>query len=531
MAVVAMAQFLISFNLAALPMTIGPMVKTFDTSPTTAGTTIIIYSLSIAALIMLGARVGQIFGSKRVFQIASVMFGLAMAMMAFSPSATIMVAAQGLAGVAAAALVPSLVVLIATSYKGEQQARALGLMGSAKAFAGLTGFLVAGLLGTLFDWRYTFALLIPLAVGISLLGSKLKPVEHQPGVTIDVVGVELIVTSIVLLSLGFNNLTRWGLVLATVDAPFSPLGLSPAPIMIVFGILFGQAFLAWEKRRQAVGKTPLLALEVIRSRQERAAVYAMFIIVALGACINFLVPLYIMIVQGRSSLQTGISMMPYNLTILFATMLVVRFYELLTPRRIARYAFVIVAVGLSWLAFVIRNDWSTLPVILGLVLVGIGQGALVTLLFNVLVATSPRELAGDVGSLRGATNSLANAAGTAMAAALVVSLLNAIVLHNLVENPVIPPELKGQVDLDNITFISNDRLLEVLQRTTATPEQVAEAVRINTEARLQALKIMFVLLAGLALLAVFPVGSLPNHVFGNPAAGRRKSSGVTDPLN
>jgi hypothetical protein len=66
--------------------------------------------------------------------------------------------------------------------------------------------------------------------------------------------------------------------------------------------------------------------------------------------------------------------------------------------------------------------------------------------------------------------------------------------------------LKAQVDLDNINFVSNDRLLEVMQRTTATPAQVAEATRINTEARLQALKIGFLVMAGLALLALFPAG-------------------------
>ncbi len=99
-------------------------------------------------------------------------------------------------------------------------------------------------------------------------------------------------------------------------------------------------------------------------------------------------------------------MMPYNLTIFVAAILVVRL-QALAPRQIARCALVLVAVGMAWLAIVIRNDWSSLPVILGLMAVGLGQGALVTVLFTVLVTASPRELAGDVGSLRGTTASLA----------------------------------------------------------------------------------------------------------------------------
>ena len=66
-----MGQILISFNLAALPMSIGPMVATFDTPPTTVGTAIVVNALFVAAFIMLGARIGELFGSKRVFQAAA----------------------------------------------------------------------------------------------------------------------------------------------------------------------------------------------------------------------------------------------------------------------------------------------------------------------------------------------------------------------------------------------------------------------------------------------------------------------------
>ena len=103
----------------------------------------------------------------------------------------------------------------------------------------------------------------------------------------------------------------------------------------------------WTHRRQAAGKTPLLALEVIDSPQERAAVYAMFSVVALEAALNFSVPLYIQIVQGRSPLATAVAMMPFNLTVFFTAMLIVRFYDRLTPRQIGRYGFVLCTIALA----------------------------------------------------------------------------------------------------------------------------------------------------------------------------------------
>jgi hypothetical protein len=204
-------------------------------------------------------------------------------------------------------------------------------------------------------------------------------------------------------------------------------------------------------------------------------------------------------------------MLPFNLTVFFAAMLIVRFYERLTPRQIGRMGFALCVVALLWLAFVVRNDWSSVPVLFGLILFGIGQGSLVTLLFNVLVTSSPKNLAGDVGSLRGTTNNLAAAVGTAVAGALLVGLLSSAVMRQLVENPTLPIEIQSEVNLDSITFVSNDQLAAVIGNTSATPEQKSEALRINTESRLRALKIGFLIMAGLALLAMLPAGRLPDY--------------------
>ena len=81
-----------------------------------------------------------------------------------------------------------------------------------------------------------------------------------------------------------------------------------------------------------------------------------------------------------------------------------------------------------------------------------------------------------------------------------------------------------QVDLDRANFVSNDRLKDVMTGTTATPEQVAEAVRINADARLRALKLSFLLLAGIALLMISPAGRLPDYIRGGK--GRETAKGA-----
>ena len=77
----------------------------------------------------------------------------------------------------------------------------------------------------------------------------------------------------------------------------------------------------------------------VKSTSERAAVYAMFVVVALEGALNFSVPLYIQIIQGRSPIETAIAMMPFNLTVFFTAMLIIKLYNKLTPQEIGRWGF------------------------------------------------------------------------------------------------------------------------------------------------------------------------------------------------
>lgn len=149
-------------------------------------------------------------------------------------------------------------------------------------------------------------------------------------------------------------------------------------------------------------------------------------------------------------------------------------------------------------------------VMFGLIAFGLGQGALVTLVFNVLVTAAPKKLAGDVGSLRGTTQNLAAGVGTAVAGSLMVGLLTAMVMRRLAHNPVLTPDILAQLVLDNINFVTDARLNEIMARTGASEAAVAEAVRINTASRIRAIKIGLLLMAGVAFLAIFPAGRLPD---------------------
>ncbi|MEO7018400.1 MAG: MFS transporter [Leifsonia sp.] len=506
-----LAQVLMSFNVAALPVSLGGMVHDFGVPPTTVSTAIVTYGIAVAALVMVGAKLGQRVGWVLIFRIVVAIFAGSALMMVLAPSVGWAITAQALAGASAAIIVPSLVALIAENYQGAQQATAIGSLGSARALSGVSAFFIGGALGTLIGWRPVFLIVLALAIAVFLFSFRLRSAGANPAVKIDAVAAVLIGAAVILLTLGFNNLNAWGVLEARASAPFDILGLSPAPVFIVVGLVLGQAFFLWTRRRTRARKVPLVSLAVLGSSRERAAVYAMFIVVALEAALNFTVPLYIQIVQGRTPFDTSLAMMPFNLTVFIVATLVVRFYKRFSPRTIGVFSFSLTTIALAWLAFVVNNNWETLPTILGLIVFGIGQGALVTLVFNLLVRASPRELAGDVGSVRGTTQNLASAVGTALAGALLVTILGINVGQAVVSHVDLPPSLVAQVDLDNVNFISNEQLKEALQRTNATEAQVSAAVAVNTDARLRALKLGLLILAGINAIAIVPAARLPRY--------------------
>lgn len=506
-----LAQVLMSFNVAALPISLGGIVEDFGVPPTVASTTIVVYGIAVAALVMTGAKLGQRVGWVLIFRIVVVVFAGSSLMMILSPSIGWAIAGQVLAGASAAIIVPALVALIAENYQGDQQATAVGSLGSARAFSGVSAFLIGGTLGTLVGWRPVFGITLGLAVLVFVFSFRLRSDRGNPGIKIDLVASLLIGAGIVLLTLGFNNLNGWGILFAEPGAPFEILGLSPAPVFVVLGLILGQSFFLWTNRRMAQGKVPLVDLSVLKEPTERAAVYAMFIIVAMEAAVNFTVPTYIQIVQGRTPFDTSLAMMPFNLTVFVTATLIVRFYKRYAPRTIALFAFGLTTAALVWLAFVVTNNWETLPTILGLIVFGIGQGALVTLVFNVLVTAAPKHLAGDVGSIRGTTQNLASAVGTAVMGAVLVTTLGLGIGSAVADHPELPPELAEQVDLDNANFISNDELRAVLADTTADAAQVEAAVALNEEQRLRTLKLGFLLLAGISAIAALPASRLPKY--------------------
>jgi MFS family permease len=216
-------------------------------------------------------------------------------------------------------------------------------------------------------------------------------------------------------------------------------------------------------------------------------------------------------------LYSAVAILPYAVAIAAAGVLSVRLYDRLSPRILGIASFILIAFGLVVVAFTVGKDGSGVAVIVGLLLVGVGEGTLLTLLFNVLVSASPKRLAGDVGALRGVANNVSNALGAALTSVVAVGLLGVFLASAFSESD-LPPELDMRAHFGNVDFVTDTELRSVLSTTSATSEQVDKAVAINADARLRALQASFLIVGAISLLSIFPAWRLPKYVPGELSA-------------
>jgi len=507
LAIIASAQVLLVFNIATLKISIDGIVTAFDTGSGIVKTAIIMYSLMVAASVLASARLAIIIGARRIFRISIALFGIAMAVMAWSPNPTMVLLAQMIAGAAASILTPASVQLIATHYAGEQRALALGRLSATRSLSLAPAFLIAGAIATWYDWRLTFILLLLLAGTVYFCSLYLR---HQPGLlpgtTItnkEMAGLGAVAVAMLLIGLSSDNLINWGVVRAAPGAPISPLNISPALLGMLFGVVLIKLVLMWMSRRRIGGC--LGVMQVLNTPGQRSMLLSIFTIAAVSSGVTFLIPLYIEIVQGRSSLATAYALVPFTVASFIGALSVSRFSSAPAMRDVTRYAFLAVGTGLVLLGAVVRNDWSDASVVFGLAAIGLGEGALATLLFKNLAAVAPTEVSEDVEPLCSATSHLAAAVGAAIAGALVIGVLSLNVNKHLARDPAIGAELRAHLDLSRVAFISNDRLQQVLEQSPLAPEHIENAVQINTDARLFALKLSFFALAGLTFVGFLPM--------------------------
>jgi len=297
LALLAVAQFVVVLDATIVNIALPSIGHDLHASTETLSWVINAYVLAFGGLLLLGGRLADLFGRRRLFVGGLAVFGLASLAGGLSSSATVLIAARAVQGLGAAALAPAALSLVTTLFPaGAERNKALGIWGAVAGSGSAVGVLLGGVLTSGLGWEWVLFINVPVTLIAALITPRLLSESRAAGSSrrIDVVGA-ITGTSAALAG-----------VYAFVRASDAGWASAQTVGLLAAAAALAGAFLFAEKRVAE----PLVPLDIFRGRHVRAANIVM---VAVGAVIVgsfFFLSLYLQQMLGYSALKAGLSQLP-----------------------------------------------------------------------------------------------------------------------------------------------------------------------------------------------------------------------------
>ncbi len=501
----AAGQFLMTLDTSVMNVSIATVANDVDTTVTGIQGAITAYTLVMASLMIVGAKIGAIIGRKRAFAIGCVIYGCGSFTTSISPSLPVLLFGWSfLEGVGAALILPAIVALVAGNFPVERRPAAYGLVAAAGAVAVAVGPLIGGIFTTYFSWRWVFAGEVLIVIAILILARRIADAPPETRPKLDFVGAALSATGLALLVFGVLRSSEWGWIKPKPGAT-SWWGLSPTIWLVLAGAAVLYGFLQWEGLRERRGLEPLVRPALLQNKQLTGGLTMFFFQYLVQAGLFFVVPLYLSVALGLSALATGARLTPLSLTLLAAAIGIPRLRPNANPRRVVRLGLIALLLGTVILMGALDADSGPEIVLLPMLLVGLGVGALASQLGAVTVSAVPDDQAPEVGGVQNTATNLGASMGTALAGALLIAATSSAFSTHIEQSDAIPDRTKAQAQVQlagGVPFVSDTELKAALDEAHVGPRAADDALAGYQQARISGLK------AGLAILALMTVLAL-----------------------
>jgi EmrB/QacA subfamily drug resistance transporter len=520
--ILAAAQFVMVLDSSVMNVSISQIVADLDTTIQGVQLAITAYTLVMAAFMLTGAKLGDIWGRDRTFAIGLIVYAVGSFTTAVSPNLGVLLIGWSLIeGLGAVMVVPAIAALIAANYEGRERALAYGLIGGVAAAAVAVGPIIGGWVTTNFTWRYVFVGEVVIVAAILLVRNRMtkspKP-ENPP--RLDYVGAALSAAGFGLVVLGILQSSSWGWVqpkgaLTIGGIEITPFGFSAVPFLILGGLALLWLLNDWTERRQSRGQDVLVDLAMLRIPTLRAGLSSLVgqQLILMGTF--FVLPVYLQVVLGLDAFNTGLKLLPMSVTMFAAALLGPRAAARRSPRRVAQMAFVFLAIGAVILLATIDVTLNSTAFALGLAVFGIGVGGLASQLGNVIMSSVQPEQTNQAGGLQGTAQNLGASLGTALIGAILLGAMTSAFVSAIDENPAVPDDLR--VRLTEQATSSGLEVLPVAQveqylLDAGLPADQATAITADyANSQLQGLKVALFAVAIFAVLATWFTRRLPHE--------------------
>ncbi|MEU3791561.1 MFS transporter [Streptomyces fructofermentans] len=357
--VIASCQLMVVLDITIVNIALPHIQSSLGFSTESLSWVVNAYTLTFGGLLLLGGRLGDILGRRRVFIFGVLLFVLASLLGGLSQESWQLLAARSLQGVGAAIASPTALSLITTTFReGPERNRAFGVFAAVSAGGSAIGLLAGGLLVEWLDWRWVFFVNVPIGLLIAVATPRyIKESERHPG-HFDILGALTSTIGMVLLVYGFIRASEDGWSDALTIAAF------------IAAVVILAAFIAVESR----SKQPITPLRMFRDRN-RSGVYAMML--SLSAAIFgmfFFLTLFVQNVLGFSPLKAGLAFLPISAIIAVGAGCASQLLPRWGPKPFMVVGAVFAAVGLGWLTFTNVNSTYAGSILGPMLVFGFGMG-------------------------------------------------------------------------------------------------------------------------------------------------------------
>jgi EmrB/QacA subfamily drug resistance transporter len=350
------------------------------------------YMLSLSALILLGGSLGDIFGRKKVYLTGVVGFGVCSLLCAIAPTATTLVIARILQGIAGALLVPGALSIINTNFSRESRGTAVGLWTAWSSTVVIFAPPLGGFILDVASWRWIFLINIPLIIACFILAkSSIKESADHRKRRVDGVGAGLA-------ALALAGLT-YGLIQGPVEH-WSPTTV----ISLIIGAVLSVVFVWFESR----SKDPMVELSLFRSRNFSGSNIMTFAMYGALSGFFFALVIYLQTRMGYSSIKAGLSTLPVSIIMFFFAGRVGGLSAKYGARRFMTVGPILCAAGMATLFLLQPGDSYMVHVLPGILLFSAGLATTVAPLTTTVMASVDEAQSGIAS---GINNAVSRAAG------------------------------------------------------------------------------------------------------------------------
>lgn len=495
----ALAQLINAYDTTAMNVAVAKVVPSLHTTVSGVQSGIVIYSLVMAACMITGSKLGDIWGRKRIFMLGVILYGIGALITALSFNLGMMIGGWSLLeGIGSALMIPAIFAMVASFFPpGKDRLKGYAVVGSAAAAGAALGPLLCGFWATAVTWRASFLSEVAVVIVVLLMHRRLgktEVVKDRP--RLDVLGAALSALGLALLVLGLVQATTFGWVHARLPLKVGGAtiievgGISPVIPFVAAGLVVLAFFVLWERKLKNAKKLPLLDISILRGRAAAIGLPTIMILMFMQAGLLFVAPVFLQMSLGLSPLLSGVTILPLTVFLIAASQLTAKLTARYSPRTLIRVGMLLIPLGIILVWLLLEDKPRALQMIPGLIVVGIGIGFANAPLLNLVQSSVPVENQSEISGANRAFSNLGGALGTAVAGAVLMSVLIASFSGLLVQNQAVPSQEKARIEAvlaKDATTVSDRQARQYLSEKAFEPDISNALYSINQQARNKAL--------------------------------------------